>query len=52
MTDKYEMIDFLIEKCLEDEDLLESVIEDYVTTMSDSKFEELEDLMVNNFGDD
>jgi hypothetical protein len=51
MTDKYELVDFLLEKCLEDTDLLENIIEDYVTTMSDSKFEELEDFMVNNFGD-
>ena len=52
MTCKYELIDFLLDKCLEDKDLLENILDDYVTTMSDSKLIELEDFLSNNFGDD
>lgn len=47
-----ELEQFLYEKCKEDYDLLAEIISKYVSSLSDSKLEELEDFMVNNFGDD
>jgi hypothetical protein len=46
------MFELLYEKCREDPDLLATVIDEYLTSLSDSKLEELKDFMVNNFGDD
>ena len=43
---------FLNEKCREDPDLLSTVISEYVWTLSESKLDELEDFLSNNFGDD
>ena len=43
---------FLNEKCKEDSDLLATIISEYVSSLSDSKLEELEDFLTNNFGDD
>ena len=42
---------FLYEKCREDPDLLATVISDYLCSLSDSKLEELEDFLTDNFGD-
>ena len=47
-----ELEQFLYEKCKEDYDLLAEIISQYVSTLSDSKLDELEDFLVNNFGDD
>ena len=44
--------ELLYEKCRQDPDLLATIIDEYLTSLSDSKLEELEDFMVNNFGDD
>ena len=46
------MFELLYEKCRQDPDLLATIIDEYLTSLSDSKLEELEDFMVNNFGDD
>jgi len=47
-----ELEQFLYEKCKEDSDLLATIISEYVCSLSDSKLEELEDFLTNNFGDD
>jgi hypothetical protein len=52
MTNRTELEWFLIEKCQEDSDLLKTIIGEYVWTLSDSKLDELEDFLSNNFGDD
>ena len=46
------MFEFLYEKCRQDPDLLATIIDEYLTTLSDSKLDELEDFLANNFGDD
>jgi hypothetical protein len=46
------MFEFLYSKCRQDPDLLAMIVDEYLTSLSDSKLEELEDFMVNNFGDD
>ncbi len=49
MTTRTEMIDLLGELVSKDSDLLETIIQEYVLNMSESKFDELEDFIVNNF---
>jgi hypothetical protein len=51
VSDRLELYHFLYEKCKEDPDLLSDILDDYVNYLSDSKVEELEDFLVNNFGD-
>ncbi len=43
---------FLYDKCREDPDLLATIVSEYVWNLSDDKLNELEDFLVNNFGDD
>jgi len=45
------MFEFLYDKCRQDPDLLATIIDEYLTSLSDSKLVELEDFLVNNFGD-
>ena len=52
MTDKVELFEFLYDKCRENHDLLANIVDDYVDSLSDNKLIELEDFLVNNFGDD
>ena len=52
MKNTAELEEILYDKCREDSDLLATVISEYVMTLSDSKLDELEDFIVNNFGDD
>lgn len=52
MTDRTEIEFFLNEKCREDPDLLATIISEYVWSLSDSKLDELEDFLSNNFGDE
>ena len=52
MTNRTELEDFLYEKCREDPDLLATIISDYVWNLSGDKLTELQDLIINNFGDD
>jgi len=46
-----ELEQFLYEKCRQDPDLLATIINEYVCSLSDNKLIELEDLLTNNFGD-
>ena len=43
---------FLNEKCRQNPDLLETIISEYVWSLTPTKLAELEDFLVNNFGDD
>ena len=52
MTNRTELEWFLLEKCREDLDLFATVISEYVWNLSESKLDELEDFLSNNFGDD
>jgi len=47
-----ELFEFLYDKCRQDPDLLATIIDEYLTSLSDSKLIELEDFLTNNFGDD
>ena len=47
-----ELSEFLYEKCRQDPDLLATIIDDYLASLSDNKLIELEDFLTNNFGDD
>ena len=51
-TNRTELEFFLNEKCKEDSDLLATIISEYVWGLTPSKLTELEDFLVNNFGDD
>lgn len=42
---------FLHDKCREDSDLLATIVNEYVASLSDNKLIELEDFLTNNFGD-
>ena len=51
MKNRTELEWFLVEKCQEDSDLLKHIISEYVWSLSESKLDELEDFLSNNFGD-
>ena len=46
------MFELLYEKCRQDPDLLATIIDEYLTSLNDTQLNELEDFMVNNFGDE
>jgi hypothetical protein len=46
------MIEILEEKCIQDVDLVNTIINEYVLNLNDDQLTELEDFLVNNFGDD
>lgn len=48
---KIQLFEFLYEKCREDPDLLATTVDEYINLLSDSKLDELEDLLVNNFSE-
>jgi hypothetical protein len=52
MTSRQELIEILEEKCLQDVDLINTIIQEYVLNMNEDQLTELEDFIVNNFGDD
>jgi hypothetical protein len=52
MRNRSELEFFLNEKCRENPDLLSTVISEYVWNLSESKLDELEDFLSDNFGDD
>ncbi len=52
MTSRQELIEILEEKCLQDVDLINTIIQEYVLNMNEDQLTELEDFLVNNFGDD
>jgi len=47
-----ELNEFLFDKCQQDSELLELIISKYTCSLSDNQLIELEDFLVNNFGDD
>jgi hypothetical protein len=47
-----ELEQFLYDKCRQDPDLLATIINEYVCSLSDNKLIELEDFLTNNFGDE
>ena len=52
MTKQVELFEFLYRECQKDHDLLAMVIDEYVVSLSNSnRLDELEDFIVNNFGD-
>ena len=52
MPDKTQLFDLLYKSCLEHSGLLESTLMDYIDALSEQKLLELEDFLVNNFGDE
>lgn len=46
------LFEFLYTKCREDPDLLATVVDEYLTSLDRQRLLELEDFLVNNFGDD
>lgn len=51
MTNTSELQEFLYDSCRQNPDLLEHIISEYVTSLSKDKLLDLEDFLVNNFGD-
>ena len=49
---KTELEEFLYDKCRQNPDLLATIISEYVWNLDNTKLAELEDFLVNNFGDD
>ena len=47
-----ELQEFLYDECRQSPDLLATIINEYVSSLSGNKLLELEDFLVNNFGDD
>jgi hypothetical protein len=52
MTTTYQLIGILQQECLEDHDLMFTIIDEYVSSMNEDELKTLEDFVVNNFGDD
>jgi hypothetical protein len=51
MTTTYQLIGILQQECLEDHDLMFTIIDEYVSSMNEDELKTLEDFVVNNFGD-
>jgi hypothetical protein len=49
---KTQIFDLLYEKCQEDRGLLADTLDEFINSLSDEKLNELEDFIVNNYGDD
>lgn len=47
-----ELEEFLYDQCVKDSNLLEHIINQYVTSLNDNQLIELEDFLVNEFGDE
>ena len=52
ITDRTELFGFLYRQCQDDSNLLADVLDTFITTASQSVIDELEDLLVNHFGED
>lgn len=52
MTDSVELHSTLVELCKENDELLEQILDEYVSSLNDDELNYLEDFIVNNFGDD
>ena len=51
MNKQIQMIEILSEECRKDPDLLDTIIEEYVMGLNAFEEANLEDFIVNNFGD-
>lgn len=51
MNKQIQMIEILSEECRKDPDLLDTIIEEYVMGLNAIEEANLEDFIVNNFGD-
>ncbi len=47
-----ELLEFLYDSCRKDPDLLMVVLKDHLSRLDEDGLNEIEDLLVNNFGDD
>jgi hypothetical protein len=52
MTTKIQLFEFLYETCQQDNGFLADTLNNYIDTLSEQELAELEDCLVNNFGDD
>jgi len=52
MTNKVQLFEFLYETCQQDNDFLADTLDNYINSLSEKELTELEDCLVNNFGDD
>ena len=51
MTTTYQLIEILQQECLKDNDLMFTIIDEYVSSMNEDELKTLEDFVVNNFGE-
>ena len=51
-TEKNDLFQFLHDACKENPDLFVYTLREHFDSLSDNKLDELEDFLVNNFGDD
>jgi hypothetical protein len=49
---KTQIFELLYEKCQEDRDFLADTIDQFINSLDNEKLNELDDFLVNNFGDD
>ncbi len=52
MIDSVSLHSTLFELCKENDDLLEQILDEYVSSLNTDELNHLEDFLVNNFGDD
>ncbi len=52
MTNQIELLEFLYGACKQNSDFLYNVLSDHISRLDDDGLNELEDILVNNFGDD
>ena len=51
MTKKEQLLEFLYETCKDYDDLLYDTLDNYISSLDKVQLLELEDFLVNNFGD-
>jgi len=51
-TNISELLEFLYDSCKKDPDLLMVVLKDHLSLLDQDGLDEMEDFLVNNFGDD
>lgn len=52
MTNKTQLFEFLYETCQQDNGFLADTLDNYINSLSEEELAELEDCLVNNFGED
>lgn len=52
MTKTVELEEFLYESCRKDADLLATIVSEYISMLNHAQLNELEDFLVNNYGDE